>query len=60
MPIKMGDIENGQSIDYEEFESEAPEPNHLGDDPMSITNLINEGKCFYVLKFGYRKRIAAR
>ena len=42
----MGDIENGMSIDYDDFKSEAPKANHLGDDPMSITNLINEGKCF--------------
>lgn len=27
---------------------------------MSMTNVMIEGKCFYVLKFGYRKRIAAR
>ena len=60
MPIKMVDIENGQSIDYEDFEKGAPEPNHLGDYPINITNFLNEGKYFYVLKFGFRKRIAAR
>jgi hypothetical protein len=46
----MGDIEDGQSIDYEVFESEAPEPNHLGDDPMSetiLSKMINEGKSNY-------------
>jgi hypothetical protein len=58
MPIKIGDIENGSSIDYEVFESGLY--NILEDFPMSITNLINEGKYFYVLKFGFRKRIAAR
>ena len=61
----MGDIEDGQSIDYDEFESEAPEPNHLGDDPMSetiLSKMINEGKSnyhFYVCKRD-STRIAAK
>lgn len=59
IPIKMGDIENGMSIDYDDFKNSAPKLNFLGDDQMSITKLMNEGKCLKSLKNYYRLWIAA-